>query len=143
MGKQLSPYFKAFIVAFSFTFGLGFGVYVINIILPSRTLSTIVIFGTVFIGIFSMSLAYAKRISTTQNLKKSNTAIKKPVMALILNMCMFLIISIAFTYIIACRVVGIKVIAMIGIILIIYVVYFLRYFIAMSHKIDIHNDGHH
>jgi small-conductance mechanosensitive channel len=143
VGKQLSPYFKAFIVAFSFTLGLGFGVYVINIILPSRTLSTIVIFGTVFIGIFSMSLAYAKPVSTAQNSKKANTAIKKPVIILILNMCMFLIISIAFIYITACRVVGIKVIAMIGILLIIYVVYFLRYFIVMYYKIAIHNAGHH
>lgn len=135
MSKQLNPYFEAFIGAFSFTLGLGIGIYVINLILPSHALSIIVILGTVFVGVFSMSLAYLKRFSSARIAEKINTAPKKDTVPLILNVCIFAIFTYLYVYITAKRLAGFMIIAILGILLIIYSFFFLRYLISVYRKI--------
>lgn len=64
MQEKINIYLESFLVAFSFTLGLGISVYLINLTLsPSRALLISIILATVFFSIFGLSLGYLKRIS--------------------------------------------------------------------------------
>lgn len=135
MGKQINPYLESFIVAFSATLGLSIGVYIINLILPSYEFSIIVILGAVFVGIFGISIGYLKRFSSARIVEKINTAPKKDTMPLILNTCIFLVLSYLFLYLVAKRLAGFMIITLLGILLIVYSCFFIRYLISAYRKI--------
>ena len=136
MSKELNPYFESFIVAFSSIVGLGISIYLINLILsPSLFVSNIILLGAVFAGIFGISLGYLKRFSSARIAERTNVASKKDTIPLILNTCIFTIFPFLYLYVSIKRIVSLKVITVLGILLIVYVCFFLRYLISVYRKI--------
>lgn len=123
MGKQINPYLESFIAAFSATLGLGIGVYIINLILPSYELSIIVILGTVFVGTFSISLGYLKRFSNTQLSELTDTTSKKYIMPIIVHMCIFSILPFLLLYVLTKKVLGLKIVVVLCFVMVVYICY--------------------